>query len=83
MNPHTTQASDPVTISGITSGTAISVFNGEYKLNNNPWTSVAGVLNNSDTVQVRHTSADGSLETKVSTLTIGTLSGTWTTITKP
>lgn len=83
VNPNTTQASEAIIISGITAGTAISVSAGsEYKLNNAPWTSVAGVLNNSDTVQVRHTSLTGSLTQTVTTLTIGTVSGTFTTINK-
>jgi hypothetical protein len=72
-----------VTITGVTAGTAISVVNGQYKLNNDNWTSVPGVLTSSDTVQVRHTAASGNLATNVTTLTIGTVSATFTTITKP
>jgi hypothetical protein len=83
VNPHTTQTSETVTITGVTAGTAISVVNGQYKLNNDNWTSVPGVLTSSDTVQVRHTAASGNLATNVTTLTIGTVSATFTTITKP
>lgn len=83
VNQNTTQASEAIIITGITAGTTISVNAGsEYKLNNAPWTSVAGVLDNSDTVQVRHTSLTGSLTQTVTTLTIGTVSGTFTTINK-
>jgi hypothetical protein len=83
VNPNTTQSSETVSITGITAGTTISVVNGQYKLNNDNWTDVPGVLSSSDTVQVRHTAAMGNLATKVTTLTIGTVSGTFTTITKP
>ena len=83
VNLHITQTSNTVAITGISSGTPISVANGQYKLNNNPWTNVPGTITSSDTVQVRHTSAYQNLTPMMTTLTIGTVSGTFTTITKP
>lgn len=55
LNAVTTSAS--ITVSGVNSATAISVTNGEYSINNGLFTSVTGVVNNGNTVRVRHTSA--------------------------
>ncbi|MBA2604676.1 MAG: hypothetical protein H0U94_13910, partial [Acidobacteria bacterium] len=82
VNPHTTQTSNVVSISEVDAGTPISIANGEYKLNNDNWTAAAGVLSASNTVQVRHTSANDPNTDTVTTLFLGSVSGTFTTTTK-
>ncbi len=78
--------SNAITVSGINSATAISVNNGEYRINNGNFTSTTGTVANGDTVQVRHTSSDsyGTVGTSTDTiLTIGGVSDTFTSTTLP
>lgn len=79
----TLQTSNAVTVSGITASTPISVASGEYELGSNPgvWTASDGMVNNGDTVRVRHTSA-AAYSTAVHTiLTIGGVADTFTSTT--
>ncbi len=73
--------SDTITVSGITTGVAISVTGGEYSINGGTYTAVAGTVNAGDTVTVRHTSAAGYDSLTDTVLTIGGVSDTFSTTT--
>ena len=85
------RTSNAVTISGITAASPISVANGEYCIGSvattcasgSPsWTSSAGgTITNGQSVQVRHTASASDLTPTVTTLTIGTVNGTFTSTT--
>jgi uncharacterized protein (DUF1330 family) len=66
--------SNSVTITGINSVTSITVNSGEYSVNGGLFTTVAGIVNNSDTVRVRHTSPSTAASVTNTTLTIGGVS---------
>jgi hypothetical protein len=72
--------SNTVTISGINSDAAISVSAGsEYELNGSgTWVSAAGTVSDGDTIAVRHTSSTDQGAITVTTLTVGTLSTSFT-----
>ncbi|EIJ34362.1 glycoside hydrolase family 9 protein [Thiothrix nivea] len=74
-------ASNPVTISGINSTSAISISGGEYRINGGEYTSATGTINNGDTVQVRHTSSANFRTAVVSRLTIGGIKRNFKSIT--
>ncbi len=79
----TTITSNAITVSGINSAAAISVSNGEYRINNGNFTSTTGTVANGDTVQVRHTSSGSFSTTTDTVLTIGGVSDTLTSTTLP
>ena len=66
--------SNSITITGINSATSITVNSGEYSVNGGSFTTVAGIVNNSDTVRVRHTSPSTAASVTNTTLTIGGVS---------
>jgi len=69
-------------ITGINAPTAISIQDGEYRINNGAWTSSAGTVNNNDTVNVRHTSSSSyNFGEKLSTLTVGGVSDEFQSVT--
>ncbi len=75
-------ASAAASISGINTAAPISVANGEYSIGClGIYTSSAGTINAGNTVCVRHTSAAGFSADTVTTLTIGTVAGTFTSTT--
>lgn len=80
---NTVIVSDTVTVAGIDSPTTISVTGGEYSIGctTGTFTAAAGSINNGDTVCVRHTSAAEGDAVTDTTLTIGTVSDTFTTTT--
>jgi hypothetical protein len=79
---NTVMTSNIMTPTGYNSATNISISNGQYDINaSRNWTSLDGIINPSDTVRVRHTSADISLANTVTTLTIGGVSGNFTSTT--
>lgn len=70
--------SNSITVTGITnSSTKISVDSGYYEIDDNGWTSYAGTIANGQTVRLRHTSSSANSTTITQTLTIGTVSGTF------
>ncbi len=73
--------SNVITVSGITAAASISVTGGEYNINGGAFTSAAGTVNNGYTVQVRHTSAATNSTTVNTILTIGGVSGTFSSTT--
>jgi len=75
--PGTVQQSKPVTVAGFSAPPAISVVGGRYSVNDGPYTAVAGTVNNGDRVRVQFTAAMPYETTKGATLTIGTLSASF------
>lgn len=76
------RTSSAITVAGINSAASISVSGGTYSINGGGYTSVAGTVNNGDTVTVQHT-ASGSYSTTVNTvLTIGGVSDTFSSLTE-
>lgn len=79
-----TVSSDPVTISGIQSGSApISVTgdtgsNSEFSINGGAFTSTAGTVNNNDRVALQHTASSQAGGTARTTLTVGDFSADFT-----
>lgn len=77
----TPQTSDPVTLSGITAATTITVSGGQYSVNGGTPTASAGTVVNGDQVRAHHTSS-ASFSTAVSTtVTIGGVADTFTSTT--
>jgi len=82
--PGSEVTSDPATVIGLTGDSSpISITgspgsNSKYSINGTAATDVAGTVKNGDQVTVIHTSATGPASEAVSTLTIGTRSGTFT-----
>lgn len=76
-DPETQYVSDPAEVTGMDAGTAISVANGEYRINGGAWTSDAGTIDPGDTLELRATSsADQETEITVA-VTVGTLTVEW------
>ncbi|HFD11420.1 MAG TPA: hypothetical protein ENJ32_02960, partial [Crenotrichaceae bacterium] len=71
--------SNPITITGITDPATILVQNGEYSVNGQDYTSIAGSVVNEDVIRVRHTSSSDSLDTVETTLDVGGVSDTFST----
>jgi dienelactone hydrolase len=70
-------SSNVVTITGIDAPASISIAVGEYRINGGAYTSSgqAAAVNNGDTVQVRHTSANAPGTTVESVVSIGGVEG--------
>ena len=84
----TNVSSAAITVSGLTADTSpISISgptgsNSAYAVNGGTATSAAGTVKNGDTVTVSHTSASGPGGSVTSTLSIGNVNGTFTSITQ-
>jgi len=76
-------ASDVITVSGVASlsQASINIDNGEYRINSNDFTAEDGVVNNGDSIDVRHTSSNENSATTNTVLTIGGVSDTFSSIT--
>lgn len=73
------QVSDGEGITGYNAPTSISVANGEYRIINvSDWTSASGTLSPGQAVQLRHVSSPQYSTFKTTTLTVGGVSGTFT-----
>jgi hypothetical protein len=70
--------SAPVTVSGVNDVTPMGVAGGSYSVNGGAFTTQAGTVRNGDQVRVQHTSASSALASVATTLTIGGVSGTFT-----
>ena len=68
-------------MSGITTAAAITVSNGEYRINAGSWVTTAGTVVNGDQVTVRHTSSSTPYTAVNTVLTIGGVSDTFTSTT--
>ncbi|TJY59411.1 hypothetical protein E4T66_13535 [Sinimarinibacterium sp. CAU 1509] len=75
------QTSGAVTITGINTGSPVSVVGGEYSIDNGPFTAADGLINPGQMIAVR-TTASGDFSTAVTVIvTIGTVTGTYTVTT--
>ncbi len=81
--PNTIITSNRITVSGIDAAAAISVTDGEYAIDDNPFTSAAGTVSNGQTVTVRHTSSSSFMTMKATFISIGGVSGSFASTTGP
>jgi hypothetical protein len=79
--PSAIVTSAPVTISGITAPSPISIVGGTYSINGGPFTSAAGTVSDGQTVAVRVTSSGAQNGIVSATLTIGGVSAPFTVTT--
>ncbi len=75
------QTSASITVAGITMGAAISVTGGEYSINSGGFVSTAGVVNNGDSVAVRHTASATYKTATTTTLNIGGVTASYVSTT--
>ena len=75
-------SSEYITVEGINAPSAISVSGGEYQINSELYTAVAGTVSVGDQVRVRHTSSSAYATTTTSTLTIGGISAQFSSTTE-
>ena len=73
--------SNAITVAGINAAAAISISGGEYQINGGSWTSAAGTVTNGQTVKVRHTTSASNGTATDTTLTIGGVADTFTSVT--
>ena len=80
----TTQTSNTITLSGMDSGAtaSVSVTGGTYSKNSGAYTSSAGTAQDGDTFSVRHTSSASNSTSVNTTLTVDTISDTFTSTTE-
>ena len=80
----TQQTSNTITVAGMDAGQSVTVTvtGGTYSKNGGAYTSASGTAQNGDTFSVRHTSSAGELTAVNTTLTIETVSDTFTTTTR-
>ena len=75
------RTSNAIEVTGINAAAAISIVNGEYRINGGGWTTAPGTVVNLDDAEVRHTSSSGPGVTTTTTLTIGGVSADFTSTT--
>jgi hypothetical protein len=75
--------SNQITVAGIEAPADVSITGGEYSINGGAYTSLAGTVQNGQTVRVRQTSSTSYLTTTNATLTIGGVSDTFSVATIP
>ena len=73
--------SNSITVSGINTAAAISVSGGEYSVNGGAFSATASTVANGATVRVRHVSAAGFAATVNTSLTIGGITDTFSSLT--
>lgn len=76
--------SNYITVTGIDAPASISISGGggQYQVNDGPWTSASGTVNQNDVVRLKMTAASTFSTTVSTTLTIGGVSDTWSITTK-
>jgi len=78
----TVVTSAPITVTEINTAAPISVTGGTYAINGGAFVSTAGTVTNNQTVTVRHTSSATNSTATTTTLTIGGVSGSFTSTTE-
>ena len=73
--------SETRTITGINVPVQVTVANGQYRINGGAWTSAQGMAVNGDSIALRHISAAGPGGTTTTTVSVGTHTTTFTTVT--
>lgn len=77
----TLQRSEAITVTGINIPAEISISNGEYSINGEPYTDIPGTVKKNDSIIVQHTSAT-TMNTKTTTeLDIGGIKATFSSTT--
>jgi len=74
--------SEPITVTGINSGSSISISGGTYSRNNGSFTNKKGTAYNGDSIRVRHTSSTSYNATINTVLTIGGIKDTFSSTTQ-
>lgn len=82
VEPGSVVTSAAVTISGYDTPVNISVVGGEYSINGAAFTGSPGGLSPGDAVSLRHTASSAFLSDTITTLTIGGISGRFTSTTR-
>lgn len=87
VEPATDVTSDPITVAGLATDTTespvkISPSTSKYAINGGTATSAEGKVKNGDKITVTHKSGSNIGQSVISTLTIGAVSGTFTTVTR-
>jgi hypothetical protein len=78
----TVVTSNSFTPTGYDTAAAISIATGEYELDNSgTWVATPGTINPGQSVRIRHTSSAANSTTTTSTLTIGGVEGTFSSLT--
>jgi hypothetical protein len=77
----TVTTSNAITVSGVNTASPISIAGGTYSINSGLYTADAGTVDNGDTVTVRLTSSASYSQPESATLTIGSVSDTFTVTT--
>jgi hypothetical protein len=77
-----TVTSNSITVSGISCAAPISITGGTYSINGGAYTNAAGAVNIGNTVTVRQTSSGSYSTTTNTTLTIGSVSDTFSVTTQ-
>lgn len=80
--PSTPYVSEPITASGISGQTVVTVTDGEYSVNGQPFGTSTGTVNAGDRVVVRVTSSASASASVSAKLDIGGVSGTFTVTTR-
>lgn len=78
---NTQMTSNSVTIRGLSGTAAVSVTGGSYSIDGGAFVSTAGTVSNNQQIRVRHTSSPLTNQMVNTTLTVGTLSDTYTSTT--
>jgi hypothetical protein len=83
---NTLVASNPITVTGINAPSPIGIAGGEFQINGGAWLKLARAkvgetVKNGDVVTVRHTSSVSNSTTVTTTLTIGGVSGSFSSTT--
>ena len=73
--------SAPITVSGIDASVPISIVNGEYSVNGGDFMTTGGIVNNGNTITLRHTSSNDFSTTVHTTLTLGSVNGAFSSTT--
>ncbi len=85
VEPNTSLRSNTLNITGLEAPAPISITTGQYSIgcgDSSTFTGADGTIANNQTVCVRHTSSSAFSTSKVTTLNIGGVSGTFTTTTR-
>lgn len=75
--PGSVQTSNAVIIGGINTGAPVSVTGGSYSINGQPFTNLAGTVNNGDSVRLQQTASSSLSTTTTASLKIGSVSGSY------
>ena len=73
--------SDMITVTGINMSSNLSVAGGQYSINGGSWASTPTMVNNGDTVKVRHTTSASHDAITTTTLNIGGVTASFSTTT--